>query len=96
MTKEQLQLIQALDGEILKMLEDMGDLEEDAFSREIEEAASLKSDVKVTIRLMNEKLNQGEGSSSEQSDVGEQQSVRQHVVRVKLPKLEIRKFDGKV
>ena len=51
------------------MLEDIEDLEEDTFSREIEEAASLKLDVKVTIQLINEKLNPGEGCSSEQSEV---------------------------
>ena len=46
-------MIQALDGEIAKMLQDIEDLEEDAFSWEIEEAASLKSGVKVKIRRQN-------------------------------------------
>ena len=92
--EEQLEMIQALDSEILKLLEEISDLGDDAVSNEIEEAASLRADVKATIWLIDER-SKGQSSASV-VDGNERHSVRLSAVRVKLPKLEIRKFDGRV
>ena len=48
--EDQLQGIQSLDSEILRLLEDVEDLEEDVLLSEIEEAGLLRTEMKESIR----------------------------------------------
>ena len=48
--EDQLQVIQSLDSEMLRLLEDVEDLEEDVLLSEIEEAGLLRTEMKESIR----------------------------------------------
>ena len=99
--EEQLAVVQALDNEILRLLENADETEEAAISNEIEEAGVLRADIKAAMKLLGEMLHEQKGSDESESN-GEQATLSvtdvssAKSVRVRLPKLEIQKFDGKI
>ncbi|CAB4017825.1 Hypothetical predicted protein [Paramuricea clavata] len=68
--EEQLGVIQTLDNDILKVLEDTDETEEAVIANEIEEAGVSRADIKAAIRLLEESLPQ-KNSESEANRSGE-------------------------
>ena len=108
--KEQLDKILPLDEEIYaELIADEKSTEED-ITAEIDRAAKLKADVLQRLAAIDEKLTVQTGLSESQNMSGSPSSPYQNVVengatsssansktvRVKLPKLEVRKFSGKL
>ena len=86
-----------LDSEILRLLEDDEDLEEDILLSAVEEAGLLRTEMKESIRKLEEALKpdvkcyQNSVRSS-----GDEQALGRRNVRVKLPNLKLQKFNGKI
>ncbi|XP_046865017.1 uncharacterized protein LOC124459588 [Xenia sp. Carnegie-2017] len=95
--EDQLQDIQSLDSEILRLLEDIEDLEEDVLLSEIEEAGLLRTEMKESIRRLEEALIPVvESEHNSVRSIEDEQALSRRNVRVKLSKLELQKFDGKI
>ena len=103
---EQLKAIEPIDQQILGLLEDEESTTEEETIEEIERSCHLRSEIKTVIKQMEEilgrpvidvsKPNQ-QPPPNKQPPMNEQPPTKkpQKIVRVKLPKLEVRKFNGK-
>ena len=72
--EEQPAVVQALDNEILRLLENADETEEAAISNEIEEAGVLRADIKAAMKLLGEALHEQKGSDESESN-GEQATL---------------------
>ena len=97
--EEQYEAIKALDNEILDLLSDKEGVEDEEINTEIEEAGRLRADIKTAIATLDElwrNKDSTENTSTQEKEMTHQTSTPDtRVIRAKLPKLEVRKFDGK-
>ena len=100
---EQLEKIAPLDLEILALMGDDEKVTEEDMAREIDESSRLASDIKCKLAAIEELLtapqipqvqNVPQHQNSPPMQTG--QASQHKSVRARLPKLEVRKFDGKV
>lgn len=94
--EEQLDKIVPLDAEILAFLEDDEKATEDDMANEIEESSRLASELRSKLITIMELLTVEPISPQVPSHQQSQPSPSAPKVRVRLPKLEVRKFDGKL
>ena len=96
--EEQLATLTELDKEILELLEEKEDaVEDEELENEIEESCNIRAEISANITIMNALLvptpQPAESLAAEQPT---ETAPPQKSVRVKLPKLEVKKFSGKI
>ena len=94
--EEQYQAIKALDNEILDLLTKKESVEDEEISAEMKETGRLRADIKTAITSLQELLRTNSGLSNRgatQNTLTHSQVTR--VIREKLPKLEVSKFNGR-
>ena len=110
--RDQANMLDPLDKEILKFMEDDDEVDEQAMAAEVEKFSTLRSDIKTAIEALESVLNGPQTNSTtnepstsmvETTDATTIQptspaspGVNPTSVRVRLPKLEVKKFSGKI
>ena len=96
--KEQLNLLKELDSEIYECIYEKE--EDEAVDKEVQEATDYKGRIRAAILLIDDALKKFSSKSIEDPErsfsAGSIGSSAGRTARVKLPKLEIRKFSGKI
>ena len=85
--------IKGLGNEILFLLTEKEGIEDGEISTEIEEAGGLTADIKTILTSLQELLRTNSGLSNRGETLTNSQVTQ--VIRAKLPKLEVRKFNGR-
>ena len=98
--EEQLTCLRQLDEEILRDLVDEEGVTDGDIAEEVQVAGNLKGDISATIAALAELLKQKPPSSQQEhpqsAGVSEGTPATIQNVRVKLPKLEVKRFNGKI
>lgn len=95
--EEQLATLTELDKEILELLEEKEDaVEDEELENKIKESCNVRGEIRTNITMMNVLLVPTPQPAESCGRTTERNSTPQRSVRAKLPKLEVKKFSGKI